>query len=100
MKKIKVFVKMLISIIIISTIIYAISTFYLLYPFLAISEMGHLYLMLINLIIILFLTMRLFRFKNASSELKLLWVLIFICLPPLILYYIWVTDNKLVLKNN
>lgn len=100
MNKIKFFVKLLISLILIATLVYAISTFFILSPTLVISEHAHLLVMLINALIIIYLIVRLFRFKNLSIETKILWFLIFIFLSPLILYYVWVADDKLVAKEN
>ena len=96
MNKINFFVKVLISLILIVTLVYAISTFFILSPTLVISEQAHLIVMLINALIIIYLIARLFRFKNLSSETKILWLLIFIFLSPLILYYVWGVDDKLV----
>lgn len=96
MNKINFFVKVLISLILIVTLVYAISTFFILSPTLVISEQAHLIVMLVNALIIIYLIFRLFRFKNLSSETKILWLLIFIFLSPLILYYVWGVDDKLV----
>lgn len=97
--KIKPFIKLLISLVLVATLIYAISTFFVLSPALAISEQAHFILMLINAVIVIYLIVRLFRFKKLSSETKILWLLIFIFLSPLVLYYIWVTDEKFVTRD-
>ena len=97
--EIKPFIKLLISLVLVATLVYAISTFFLLSPALAISEQAHFVLMAVNAVIVIYLIVRLFRFKKLSGETKILWVLVFIFLSPLILYYLWVTDDKFVAKD-
>ena len=94
MNKISLLVKLLISLVLVITVVYAISTFFILSPVLVISEQSHFLLMLVNALIIIYLIIRLFRFKKLSRETKILWLLIFVLISPLILYYIWVLDDR------
>ncbi len=67
-------------------------------PVLAVGQEAHLIFMLINFLTILYLIIRVLKFKVLTNEIKSLWILVFLFVSPIIIYYIWFVDDRLVKK--
>lgn len=99
MTKISYFVKILLTIILSITFIYAIMIYFISLNYSFVNNTTHFLLMGINFLVILFLMIRLLKFKNIENEKKILWVVLFFIFSPSIFFYLWKTDDDFVKKS-
>lgn len=100
MKKMSLLIKIILSIIVILTIVYACVHFFATTPVSFVNDRNHYMLMAINALVLIYLLYRLFSFKKTTQETKVLWAFLLIFISPSMLYYIWSTDDKKVLSEN
>lgn len=100
MKRLNIAVKIVFSIIPIGSWVYAVGSFFLNNPSFNLSQELHFIIMGLNAIVILFLILRLSKFRSLSSEQKFLWVLALIFFSPVIVYYILFAEDRLVEQHN
>lgn len=99
MKKIPTSIKLFITGIFLLSLVYAIVNFFVDTPISNYSETKHYILMISNLIILVFLISRVFKF-NTDKETKILWCCLLIFFSPSILYYLWYIDDKQIKNEN
>ena len=99
MKRLSILAKIILSIVVGTTIGYAMVGFFSEEPLFILTNNVHYGLMALNFIILIYLLYRLFSFKKTSTETKVLWAVLLILISPSMLYYIWVTDDKKVMEN-
>ncbi|SDX56495.1 hypothetical protein SAMN05216556_1486 [Aequorivita viscosa] len=99
MNKIPLLLKILITGVILYTLYYAVINFFLIQPTLRIDTATHYFLMLLNLLAIVYLSYRVIKIKSITYEYKLFWIMLFIIISPIIIYYLWKVDNKKTLES-
>ena len=100
MKRISLVLKVVLSIVVFTSIVYAVIAFATEITSSYINNGVHYTLMGLNFLVLIYLFYRLFNFKKTPNETKVLWFFLLVFISPSMLYYIWVTDDKKVLIEN
>lgn len=94
MKKMSILLKILLSLVYLAAFFYGIIVYVLNQNFTFVNDTTHFVLMFLCLLIILFLSYRIYTYKTIEQKDKVLWIVLMFVFNPVIIYYIWILDNN------